>query len=214
MFLAIEFQVQEPATLLTYSTPPSQTYPAPESLPTTAEWHAKLLSEGKLKKKMLDTFNIVFGLMARFYTGRPIPSSALASNLYGMASTLPTPQDHLPLTQKTTAEWVKSSSPLATEAENVASLAFYMDGALSFIPLSFSHLFLQDAAACSSLDFALRVFSNKVDFNDFHLKEMKTVTGGEGRTYSEGLLWNREGKMVASMTQMSVMRPHKEKAAL
>ena len=81
-----------------------------------------------------------------------------------------------------------------------------MDYALSVVPLAFGSMCLDDAGACSSLDFALRVFSNRVDMNEWHLRQMKTSVGAEGRTYSEGLLWDRERRCVASMTQQCILR--------
>jgi len=62
------------------------------------------------------------------------------------------------------------------------------------------------------LDFALRVFSNDVDFSAWHFKEMKTSVGAEGRTYSEARMWDENGSMVASMTQQSILRPRPAKA--
>jgi acyl-CoA thioesterase len=90
-----------------------------------------------------------------------------------------------------------------------------MDGALSFIPLTHSKMSLHDAGACSSLDFALRIMSNKIDMREWNFKEMKTIHGSDGRTYSEGRLFDRKGKMVAIMNQQSILRPKKvEKASL
>lgn len=81
-----------------------------------------------------------------------------------------------------------------------------MDGGLSTLPLTFDHMFLEDAGACSTLDFALRIFSNDVRFDQWHLREMRTHTGGNGRTYSEGTLWDEKGNMVCSMTQQNILR--------
>jgi acyl-CoA thioesterase II len=212
VILFAEFQRQEPAILLSYSAPPSRQYSLVKGSPTKAENIDALVKAGKVPEQMVKVFNKVFGLMERFWEGRPVPEAIMSQNLYGMAKHLPTTQDHLPLTSKTSAEWVRSKSKLVKEADQVSALSFYMDGALSFIPLSHSHMFLQDAGACSSLDFALRIFSNKVDLNEWHLKEMKTHNGAEGRTYSEGLLWDEKGNMIASMTQQSVMRPPAKKS--
>jgi acyl-CoA thioesterase len=52
-----------------------------------------------------------------------------------------------------------------------------------------------------------------VDLNEWHLKEMKTINGAEGRTFGEAHLWDLKGNLVASMTQQSIMRPHKPKPA-
>jgi acyl-CoA thioesterase II len=213
MILLAEFQVQEPATLLSYSAPPLNKYAGVEDSPTREEWSQKLVNEGKASQQEADAFIRMFELMYRFWEGRSAPESLLSHNLYGMAKHLPTPDDKLPLTSRKSAEYFRSRHPLGTEAENISALAFQMDAALSFIPLSFSHMFLDDVAACSTLDFALRVFSNKVDLNEWHLKEMKTINGAEGRTFGEAHLWDLKGNLVASMTQQSIMRPHKPKPA-
>jgi acyl-CoA thioesterase II len=212
VILFAEFQRQEATTLLSYSAPPTTQYSSLEASPTKAENIDSLLKDGKVPQKMVDVFETVFGLMERFWETKPAPEAILAQNLYGMAKHLPTTQDHLPLTSKTSAEWVRSKSNLAKEADQISALAFYMDGALSFIPLSYNHMFLQDAGACSSLDFALRIFSNTVDLNDWHLKEMKTHNGAEGRTYSEAQIWDQKGHMIASMTQQCVLRPPAKKS--
>jgi acyl-CoA thioesterase len=75
------------------------------------------------------------------------------------------------------------------------------------VPLVHNHLSLPDAGACSSLDFAIRIFSNDVDLNQWHLKELKTHHGSNGRTYSEARLWDEQQNLVATMTQMNILRP-------
>lgn len=77
------------------------------------------------------------------------------------------------------------------------------------MPLSHNHQFLDDSGACSSLDFALRVFTNDLDMSKWHYREMNTITGGIGRTFSEARLWDNGGerRMVALMTQQAILRP-------
>lgn len=60
----------------------------------------------------------------------------------------------------------------------------------------------------------MRIFSSDWDLNDWNLRELKTVSGGDGRTYSEARVWNKSGKLVANMTQQSILRPKKDKASL
>jgi acyl-CoA thioesterase II len=185
MILLAEFQVQEPATLLSYSAPPLNKYAGVEDSPTREEWSEKLVNEGKASQQEADAFIRMFELMYRFWEGRSAPESLLSHNLYGMAKHLPTPDDKLPLTSRKSAEYFRSRHPLKTD----------------------------DVAACSTLDFALRIFTNKVNLNEWHLKEMKTINGAEGRTFGEAHLWDLKGNLVASMTQQSIMRPHKPKPA-
>lgn len=181
--------------------------PAVEASPTRDEMNATLIQEGKITPKQAKIQGIVFGLMARFFEGRVVPESIFSQNLYGIAKDLPTTQDNIPFVKKTSADWARSRAPLNSESDQIAGLIWWMDGAISFVPLSHNHMFLDDAGACSSLDFSLRIFSNKVDLSQWHLKEMMTIHGGEGRTYSEARAWDAEGKMVACMTQQSILRP-------
>lgn len=170
-----------------------------------------MVRDGKVGQKLVDMQNTSFGLFARLFNTRPCPEGIFAQLITGLAKHLPTTQDHLELTDRSTADWVKLPDVLEDQTENVACLGFLLDGALAFAPLTFSHMFLDDSSATSSLDFALRVFSNKVEMGEWHLREMVTHVGAEGRTYSEARMWDEGGRCVASMTQQSIMRPRKKK---
>jgi acyl-CoA thioesterase II len=213
MFI-MDFQTQEPASLLEYSATPSTNWPSAEASSHLEARMDELIAQGKMSSEVKDFRRILFGMMEKFFDGRSSLESVAAQNIYSMLSDLETTQDHLPLPEKTSGDWTRCKHPLLTEGEQIAALAFYMDGALSFLPLTHSHRSLADARTCSSLDFALRIMSNNVDFNKWHLREMKTIHGGEGRTYTEGRLWDEQGNMVASMTQQSILRPHRSKESL
>jgi len=207
LFAVADFQVREKASLLTYSAPPSKPYSNFENSPTMESRLQSMIQAKIIPQKVADVHNVVFSLLAQFFDQRPCPESISTQNLKGMAKHVKTAQDHLPLTSKTSADWFRAKDTLETEVQQFPTLAFAMDAAISFVPLTHSHKFLDDAAACSSLDFALRIFSNDVNLNDWHLREQATVTGAEGRTYTEARLWDRDGNMVASMTQQCIMRP-------
>lgn len=207
LFVVADFQVREKASLLTYSAPPSKPYSNFENSPTMESRLQSMIQAKIIPQKVADVHNVVFSLLAQFFDQRPCPESISTQNLSGMAKHVKTAQDHLPLTSKTSADWFRAKDALETEVQQISTLTFAMDAAISFVPLTHSHKFLDDAAACSSLDFALRIFSNDVNLNDWHLREQATVTGAEGRTYTEARLWDRDGKMVASMTQQCIMRP-------
>ena len=119
----------------------------------------------------------------------------------------PTTQDSIPLPDRTSGDWVKAKHEMTTPAEHVAGLAMIMDGALSFLPLTHNGLSIADASAQSSLDFAFRVFQNEVNLNEWLVREVSTVTGGNGRTFNEAKIWDREEKLVAEMTQQCILRP-------
>ncbi|KAF2621610.1 Thioesterase/thiol ester dehydrase-isomerase [Macroventuria anomochaeta] len=215
LFASADFQVREKGSMFEYSRPPSKTYSNHMSVPSTLEVASDLFANGKIDKGTHDAFVKAFSVSASLFDVHPCPEGIFAQNLSGIAKTLPHKQDHLPLTSRTTADWFRCSTALSNPIDHLAALTFYSDGALSFCPLSFSHLYLDDSAACSSLDFALRFF-REVDVNQWQLREISTNAGSEGRTFSECWIWDEEGRAVASMSQQSIMRvlPKKEKGKL
>ncbi|KAF2749795.1 acyl-CoA thioesterase II [Sporormia fimetaria CBS 119925] len=205
-----DFQVKEPSMPeMVYSAPPTRPYTHHSSLEATETQAMKLVSQGKVPEQVVSAYSHAFGLMQSLFTTKQAPEGIFAQNLTGIAKHLPTTQDSLPLTQRSTADWLRSKHELPNQEEQVALLAFVLDGAIAFAPLAFSHMFLDDSGATSSLDFALRVFSTEVDLTQWCLREMTTHVGNEGRTYSESRLWDEGGRCVACMTQQSVMRPKK-----
>lgn len=204
-----DFHVPEPATLIEYSKPPKKECPHYSDLPTQKEVFQKILDDGKISQKLLDTHSKLFALMERHFDQRPCPDSIFAQNLFGVAKYLPTTQDHLPITSKATSDWVRCREKTSTPVENMVNLTFLIDGAIAFVPLSFNHMWFEDISACSSLDFALRFFKagEEVDLEKWHLREMSTSVGSEGRTYGESWIWDEHGRAVACMSQQSIMRP-------
>jgi acyl-CoA thioesterase II len=206
-----DFQVAEPESMLEYHAPPTKKYSHYTTLDDGPTQSQRKADEGKVSQKLVDIQSASFGLLKKLFEMRPCPEGIFSQVLTGVAKHLPTTQDHLPLTQRSTADWNRGREKLASQTENVALLAFLMDGAVAFAPLTFSHLFLDDSGATSSLDFALRVFSNEVKMEEWHLREITTSVGSAGRTYSEARMWDAEGRCVASMTQQSICRPKVKK---
>lgn len=211
-FIALaDLQVPEKETMLQFSISPSRNYASYAGLADRETQAQKLVEQGKVSQQAANTQALGLGVLARLFDIRPCPEGIFAQNLTGMAKSLPTTQDGLPLTEKSTADWLRSKTALPDQSENVSLLAFFMDSALSFAPLAFSKMFLEDSSACSSLDFAIRIFSNSVSMDKWHLREIKTKVGSEGRTYNEAWMFDEEGKCVACMTQANILRPLKKK---
>jgi acyl-CoA thioesterase II len=202
-----DFQVPEKASVMDFDVRPSKNYSSYEVLVDWQTHDQKMVETGKVSQDLADMHMKTLGVLHDLYEQRPCPEGIFPHNLTGMAKTLPTPQSDLPLPERSTADWVRSKEPLTSQMENVACLAFYMDAALSFCSLSFSGMFLDDVGACSSLDFALRIFRNEVDMAKWHLREIQTRVGGEGKTYNEARIWDEHGKCVGIMTQANIMRP-------
>jgi acyl-CoA thioesterase II len=210
--LVADFQTKE-TPLLSYCAPSLQ-YADVEKSTTMDQRAERLIAAGQITERVAKRHIAMFGMLLSFFETRPCIEGISGQNLAGGAKHIETTQDHLPITNKVSAEWQRATQPLPDQNVQAAALAFLMDGALTFLPLIHDHRFLEDAGACSTLDFALRIFVPIININQWHLKERKTITADAGRTYSESRLWNQSGTMVASMTQQCVLRPKRLRAAL
>ena len=214
LFVTADFQIEEPATMLTYSTPPRTEVSPVQNCPTVDENRKSMVARGLVGEEVAETHGVIFALADRLFERRPCPEGVDAQNLTGMAKKgIRTSQDHLPIYQKTTADYFRSRHALKTAKEHTAAMAFVMDMGISFIPLVHSGQSLTEVGVQSSLEFALRIFVNDLDLNAWNLREMTTVTGGDGRTYTESRVWDANGRMVSNMTQQCILRPKLERAS-
>lgn len=161
------------------------------------------------------------------YTSAPItansPSSTAPSktsaNSYGLYKYIEHFTDTQPILVDTNGEGVRSApskvsaerfrarGPLESEAEQISAIAFYMDKGLAYIPANHSGYELLEAGACATLDFAFRLFTNKVNLQNWHTMEQKTSVAENARAFSEGRVWDDGGRLLASMTQQTILRP-------
>ena len=213
MEIILDFQKTEPATFMNFSPPTPISSKKPEQAPEIRALRDQFVAEGKLSKKTGSLLDTMFALMSRFFEQRLCTEGVTGQTLAGFGKNLPTSQDHLSITDKFSAEWFRARQPLASRGEHWAALAFNMDGGLSFLPLMHDHKFLEDVGACSSLDFALRIFTPNLNMNNWHVKERKTIAAEGGRTYSEARLFDDAGNLVAIESQQSIMRPLPVKGA-
>ncbi|KAJ0108220.1 hypothetical protein J7T55_000185 [Diaporthe amygdali] len=204
--LLADFQVEEPA-LMAYSAPPTIPFKGPHESPTAKQLAEKAVAQGLASSDIVEKNGIMFSMMENFFETRTCAEGMTGQNVVGLLRTLPTDQDDLPLTERSSGDWAKTKEPLTSAGEKAAVLSFLMDGGLSFLPLWHEHLWFDDAGACSTLDFALRLFTPDVDLSNWHLRERKTIAAGYGRTYSEGRLWDEQRNLVACMTQQCILRP-------
>lgn len=194
MELLADFHKDEPS-LFTHSARPTRAYShwrdcvSWEDL-VEKEW----VNSGRISEAQAKMFNTLFGLSRDIYEDRPCPEGVTSQNLLGLAKNAETSQDELSPTAKSSADWIQVKHPLQTKGEQIASLGFIMDGALSFLPLAHNHMFFDDVSACSSLDFALRIFSPGPKMDEWHLREAVNHRAGHGRTYSESRLWDEPGE--------------------
>lgn len=206
MELLADFHVVEPA-LLTYSAPPSIAFAGPGESPTARELADKAVAQGLCGPELVEKYAIMFSMMEQYFDTRTCAEGLNGQNVLGLVRTAPTDQDHLSMTERSSGDWSKTKEPLTSAGEKNAALAFLMDGGLSFLPLWHDKLWFDDAGACSTLDFALRLFTPDVDLSNWHLRERKTIAAGIGRSYSESRLWDENRNLVACMTQQCILRP-------
>lgn len=202
-----DFHVPEPASLMTYSKPRPTEYSSYDKCLGDDAWRQDLVDRGKVTERLAKSHKQEFGLMGRHFDGRHCPEGISSQNLLGMAKTTMTTQEDRSLTERTSADWWRCRIPVSTPAEQAAALMFILDAGMAFIGLTHTHRFIDDAGACSTLDFSLRVFVPQADLNHWHLREVKTIAGGNGRSYCEDQLWSTDGTMVANMTEQSIIRP-------
>lgn len=180
-------------------------YSTPEKTPSLQQYLADHHTS-----KTIETYNTIFPLFPKYFDVRSIEKSMGVQKALGVAAERPTSQDHLDLRKRTNSNWFRmledrAGGPLK-RGESEAALAFYMDGALAFLPLTFTHSFITAAAACSSLELSLR-FLRPPRIDAWLLQEQHTEAGGNGRTFSTGRVWDMDGVEIANMTQVGIMRP-------
>jgi acyl-CoA thioesterase II len=207
MLALVDFQRREPQTFLKYSVKPSLPLVNVDNLGSFAEQTKKLTEKGVVSKKQATARDVMFAIVDRHFDWRPHPDGINGQNVFGLAKAAPTSQDDRALTSKLSSDYIRTKQALETPKENISALAFLIDFAMHVVALVHDHKFLEDSKACSSLEFALRVFSNDIDMNRWKLREIGTIVGGEGRTYSEARLWDENRDLIASMTQQAILRP-------
>lgn len=225
MILLLDFHVREAKSMFEYSAIPLYADPQPSpacsfmkavephySTPTESPSLHQYLADNHTPKT-IKTYNTIFPLFQKYFDVHSVVKSMGVQKALGVAADRPTTQDHLDLRKRTNSNWFRLRSDVQEDGgelqrgENEAALAFYMDGALAFLPLTFSHRFLPDAAACSSLELSLR-FLRPPKMDAWLLQEQHTEAGGYGRTFSTGRVWSTDGVEIANMTQVSIMRPY------
>ncbi|PSN73626.1 Thioesterase/thiol ester dehydrase-isomerase [Corynespora cassiicola Philippines] len=194
--------------LLNYSAPPTKSYTHWRALPPRSEQFRALAATGNVDVETVQYLEDAMALCDQLFETRPCPEGIFAQTLYGAAPHLPSTQDDLPYTQRSSAEWIRAHGALEDEADVMANLAFAMDLQLSFAPLAFAHRTLGDVASCSSLEFALRIFgaAGGTGLGEWGLREVVTHVGEGGRTYSEAKVWGEGGECWACMTQQGSLR--------
>lgn len=208
--LLADFHVREPA-LLAYGPAPAFDPAAegPDACPTTDALVEDALAAGHVADPaVLRKAAAMFKGHEVHFDARTCASGMSGQNLVGvLARARPTTHDARPVTDRVSGDWSRARLPLVDQGERAAAVVFMMDGGLPFVALSHNHLWLGDAGANSTLDFAVRWLAPDVDLGRWHLRERRTVAAGHGRSFNEGRLFDQDGNLVLVATQQCILRP-------
>lgn len=198
----------------------------PDQLLPADQYLAQRVAAGELDESVVAAKHSFIGLWLELFEMRAVPSSMMDQNMLGLVD-VRTSQDQLPLQDRRSFDWMHIQTPLppidgskgpaVCEAlgmqpispivAHLATLAFAMDGAIAFAPLSLAKQSLFDAQAASTLEFALRFHTDVLDVNQWLLREIIPVHGGWQRHYGEARVFDQAGHHIATCTQQCVMRP-------
>ena len=191
----------------------------------TDEHLRRRLESGDIDESHVAMYNEFLGLWNDLFDTRIVPESIMTQNLLGLKDG-PTSQDHLSIPERCIFDWFKlfqklppadqgnhlteggpdGQLPQTTVMAHLCAMAFAMDGALAFVPISLSNEQLLKAGAASTLDFAQRYHTDVIDANKWMLREMRSVTAGWQRTFSEAQAFDQDGELIASCSQQCVLR--------
>lgn len=206
LVVTADFRSAEQA-LLEFNTPPSRKYTFWSECKGIEELKDQALKDGTISEEQARVHDFFFGSGLQFWENRPAPEGVMGQNLNGVVKEVKTTQDGLTLSEKTSADWYRVQRKLEKGGgEQMAALGFLSDAALSFLPLVHNGMFLDDGGACSSLDFSLRLFSNSIDLNEWHLVERRALCGSLGLTHTVANIFDAKGQLVAQMSQQSILR--------
>ncbi|KAJ4364801.1 hypothetical protein N0V95_000645 [Ascochyta clinopodiicola] len=120
LFATADFHIKEPAgSLLTYHRGPRRAYSHWKDCPSKTETADALLSAGEITQETYSRFESAFRVNAGLFEARMCPEGVFAQNLSGVAKTVPHSQDHLPLVERSTADWFRCASALPSRTEQL-----------------------------------------------------------------------------------------------
>ncbi|GAB7355722.1 hypothetical protein MBLNU459_g6420t1 [Dothideomycetes sp. NU459] len=210
-----DFMILEPtAAPMLYSPKPRLDYSKPDQCPDYKEHLLTRVQNGTLDAKLVKAFDSMFGSFTGLQERRVCPESVAFGNLWGVDRHAITAQEGLPISDKTSAWWVRTTHPLREHspgsAMHRAILAFAMDAGTSFIPLTHSHRFFEVVSAASSLDVSLKITCGEFRIDQWVLFEISSEAGGDGRTIAVVRAFREDGRLIAIATQNCIMRWKKD----
>lgn len=212
-------------TLMRYEPQPRLAHQPPEQLELPADVLRRRVDAGELDEQVVAFQNDFLSLWNTYFDQRVLPGSVLTERLMGMV-VKDMDEDKLPVQDRMSGDWFRlhqklppgdgSDSytsppepelPMSAPIAHAAVCAFALDGALAFLPLPTCNRSIMEASAASTIEFTTRFHTDYFDMNEWHVREMHTRASGWSRTFSEALLWDKHGRLVASCSQQGVLAP-------
>lgn len=184
LLASADFHIAEPRSMVTYSSPP-QSASNPSSISS--------------QRTQAEEFGL-YKHIERFTDTQKISANSNNDNDDKNPGSADAPL-------KVSAEKFRALGHLQNEADHLSALSFYMDRGLAHIPAKHSGYELFEASACATLDFSLRFFTHEINLHDWHIMELKALVAENARAFGEGRVWDDKGRLLASMTQQTLLRP-------
>ncbi|KAE8211106.1 hypothetical protein CF327_g5105 [Tilletia walkeri] len=156
------------------------------------------------------------------------PESLSAQTMGCLISSLPTTQDKLRPTEKRASDWQRYTTPFNTDAiakdafaqsgtgitpasANIAAMCHVSDTRLAWMAPCTAVIPIKLLEFTATLDFSIRFHRSAKDLHadEWFLREMRSVTAAEGRSFGESRFWDRQGRLIVTMSQQCLLRPHR-----
>ncbi|CAD6893076.1 unnamed protein product [Tilletia controversa] len=152
--------------------------------------------------------------------------SLLAQTYWTTQNQLPTTQDNLPVTDRVLSDWFRfvpdlsdkgvakisaerpDCVPFRPSTVHNAFFAFALDLVVPTTSLLLTKTPRRAAAPDFSLDFSIRFHrEDGLDVNRWTLRQLKTLTAADGRTFNQVTLWDEDGRIIATVSQQGHLAP-------
>ena len=120
LIVLMDWHIQEPMSLLHYSTPPLRemsTYSDPEHLLNALDQ-----AKNALSPRMATAFYKMFNISIDYWESKYCPNSMVSKTFWGYANQNKTDQDEIPITKRIHSCWFRAREKLQGVIENTAAL--------------------------------------------------------------------------------------------
>ncbi|CAD6967404.1 unnamed protein product [Tilletia controversa] len=155
------------------------------------------------------------------------PKDSLMAQTYWTAHNhLPTTQDSVPVTDRVLSDWFRfvpdlsdkgvakisaerpDCVPFRPSTAHNTFFAFALDQLIPITPVVVTKTQRREAAPDFSLDFSIRFHrEDGLDVNRWTLRQMKSLTAADGRSFNQVVLWDEDGRILATISQQGHLVP-------